>query len=123
MNNYEDVYRQYVKSRLHFQQSEEEALDYDTFLKEYCIFCIDLSPFDLSVNEQLQISMTLADWGEHFNPFFAGNTDEDSTYMSPAIVCNLFKDKILKLEPDRKCSLADMITAKQNEEQLVNSFV
>ena len=43
--------------------------------------------------------------------------------MSPAIICNLFKDKILKLEPDRKCSLADMITSKQSEEQLVNTFV
>lgn len=122
MNNYEDVYRQYVKSRLHFQQSEDEALDYESFLKEYCIFCIDLSPFDLSVNEQLRINMTLADWGEDFNPFHAGN-DKDLQYMSPAIICNLFKDKILKLEPDRKCSLADMITAKQSEEQLTNTFV
>lgn len=122
MNNYEDVYRQYVKSRLHFQQSEEEALDYESFLKEYCIFCIDLSPFDLSVNEQLRINMTLADWGQGFNPFHAGN-NKDLQYMSPAIICNLFKDKILKLEPDRKCSLADMITAKQSEEQLVNTFV
>lgn len=122
MNNYEDVYRQYVKSRLHFQQSEEEALDYETFLKEYCIFCVDLSPFDLSVNEQLRINMTLADWGDGFNPFKAGN-DDNEQYMSPAIICNLFKDKILKLEPDRKCSLADMITAKQSEDQLVNTFV
>lgn len=122
MNNYEDVYRQYVKSRLHFQQSEDEALDYESFLKEYCIFCIDLSPFDLSVNENLRINMTLADWGDHFNPFCAGN-DDTNTYMSPAIICNLFKDKILKLEPDRKCSLADMITAKQSEDQLVNTFV
>lgn len=122
MNNYEDVYRQYVKSRLHFQQSEDEALDYESFLKEYCIFCIDLSPFDLSVNEQLRINMTLADWGEDFNPFHAGNY-KDLQYMSPAIICNLFKDKILKLEPDRKCSLADMITAKQSEEQLTNTFV
>lgn len=123
MNNYEDVYRQYVKSRLHFQQSEEEALDYESFLKEYCIFCIDLSPFDLSVNEQLRINMTLADWGDEFNPFYAGNSESTEKYMSPAIICNLFKDKILKLEPDRKCSLADMITAKQSEEQLVNTFV
>lgn len=122
MNNYEDVYRQYVKSRLHFQQSEDEALDYESFLKEYCIFCVDLSPFDLSVNEQLRINMTLADWGDRFNPFYAGNS-ESLQYMSPAIICNLFKDKILKLEPDRKCSLADMITAKQNEEQLTNTFV
>lgn len=123
MNNYEDVYRQYVKSRLHFQQSEDEALDYESFLKEYCIFCIDLSPFDLSVNEQLRINMTLADWGENFNPFYAGNDESTKQYMSPAIICNLFKDKILKLEPDRKCSLADMITAKQSEEQLTNTFV
>ena len=122
MNNYEDVYRQYVKSRLHFQQSEDEALDYESFLKEYCIFCIDLSPFDLSVNEQLRINMTLADWGNDFNPFHAGNY-KNNQYMSPAIICNLFKDKILKLEPDRKCSLADMITAKQSEEQLTNTFV
>ena len=121
MNNYEDVYRNYVKARLHFQQSEEEALDYETFLKEYCIFCIDLSPFDLSVNEQIQIVMTLPDWGTGFNPFYAGN-DSTGTYMTQSIICNLFKDKILKLEPNRQCSLANMIDTKENVNQQTNMF-
>ena len=122
MNNYEDVYRNYVKARLHFQQSEEEALDYETFLKEYCIFCVDLSPFDLSVNEQLQILMTIPDWDDNFNPFFAGN-DNNGTYMTQSIICNLFKDKILKLEPNRTCSLANMIDTKESITQQTNIFV
>ena len=122
MNNYEDVYRNYVKARLHFQQSEDEALDYETFLKEYCIFCIDLSPFDLSVNEQIQILMTLPDWDDSFNPFFAGN-DSNGAYMTQSIICNLFKDKILKLEPNRTCSLANMIDTKESVNQQTNIFV
>lgn len=122
MDNYEDVYKQYVRARLHFQQSEEEALDYYTFLKEYCIYCIDLSPFDLPTNQTINVKMVLSDWRNKFNPFCAGN-DSDQEYQSPSIICNLFKDRILRLEPGRKCGLYNMLTPAKSEEEQTNQFV
>lgn len=122
MDNYEDVYKQYVRARLHFQQSEDEALDFETFLKEYCIYCIDLSPFDLPTNQTINVKMVLSGWRSGFNPFCAANTDT-LNYQSPSIICNLFKDKILRLEPGRKCGLLDMLTPSKAEEEQVNQFV
>lgn len=115
--NYEDVYRQYVKARLHFQQSEDEALDFETFMKEYCIYCIDLSCFNLSPNENIKINMGFGPWAQtNYNPYWAYNTnDSTNPYMSSSIICNLFCDKVLRLLPNRRVELADLITTNTVE--------
>lgn len=129
--NYEDVYRQYVKARLHFQQSEEEALDFNTFMKEYCIYCVDLSPFDISPGDQIKITMNMSSWGGDYNPYYAYNSKATITtpnqvdgtardniparYTSSNIICNLFCDKVLRLLPGRQIQLADMISTSTVE--------
>jgi hypothetical protein len=117
MSNYQDVYRQYVKARLHFQQEEEEALDFETFIKEYCIFCIDLSCFELSVNENIRITMAFSNWTQtDYNPYFAYNTSGAGTKQtSTNIICNLFCDKVLRLLPNRRIELADLMTTNTVE--------
>lgn len=117
MSNYQDVYRQYVKARLHFQQEEEEALDYETFIKEYCIFCIDLSCFELSVNENIRITMAFSNWQQSdYNPYFAYNTKTTGAKQtSTNIICNLFCDKVLRLLPNRRIELADLMTTNTVE--------
>lgn len=123
--NYEDVYRQYVKARLHFQQSEEEALDFDTFMKEYCIYCVDLSPFDISPGDQIKITMNMSTWGGTYNPYYSYNETKKQEglpggdlvprYASSNIICNLFCDKVLRLLPGRQIQLADMISTSTVE--------
>lgn len=123
--NYEDVYRQYVKARLHFQQSEEEALDFNTFMKEYCIYCVDLSPFDISPGDQIKVIMNFSSWGGSYNPYFSYNSsstwstpdgdDVPARYTSSNIICNLFCDKVLRLLPGRQIQLADMISTSTVE--------
>jgi hypothetical protein len=118
--NYQDVYRQYVKARLHFQQSEDEAIDFETFLKEYCIYCIDLSCFNLSPNENIKITMGFTAWDQrNYSPYYAYNSKEISgvkqNYMSSSIICNLFCDKVLRLLPNRRVELADLMTTNTVE--------
>ena len=118
--NYEDVYRQYVKARLHFQQSEDEALDFNTFMKEYCIYCVDLSPFDISPGDQLKITMNFSSWGGNYNPYCSYNCDTSldgipARYTSSNIIANLFCDKVLRLLPGRQIQLADMISTSTVE--------
>ena len=117
INNYEDVYRQYCKARLHFQQSEDEAIDFNMFIKEYCVFCVDLSCFDLSPNENIRITMAFASWPQsNYNPYYAKNSKADArSYMSSSIICNLFCDKVLRLLPNRQIQLADLITTNTVE--------
>ena len=114
MANYQNIYEQYKRARLHFQQLEDEALDLETFLKEYCVFCIDLSCFTLSPNENIRITMTTSDWGTNYNPFYAYN-NETQIYTNSTLICNLFCDKVLRLLPNRRVELADMITANTSE--------
>ena len=132
ISNYEDVYRQYVKARLHFQQSEDEALDFNTFMKEYCIYCVDLSPFDISPGDQIKITMNFSSWEGAYNPYYSYNTkatipvptggdrsaarpEIPQRYTSSNIICNLFCDKVLRLLPGRQIQLADMISTSTVE--------
>lgn len=111
MSNYQNVYEQYKRARLHFQQLEDEALDFDTFMKEYCIFCVDLSCFTLSPNENIRIELTFDNWSSGYNPYYAYNTTaNDSPYVCSALACDLFCDKVLRLLPNRQVELADMMT-------------
>lgn len=121
--NYEDAYKQYIRARLHFQQSEEEALDFDMFCKEYCVYCVDLSCFQLAPNENLKITIMTASWNQgnnagtanvYYNPFYFNNTN-NTRYQSTAIIVDLFCDQVLRLIPDRRVELATMITTDKKE--------
>ena len=112
--NYQDAYRQYVKARLHFQQTEEEALDFETFCKEYCIYCVDLSCFNLSPNENIRLNFGFGNWATDYNPYHAKNKTTND-YMSSSIICNLFCDKVLRLLPNRQIQLADLMTTSSVE--------
>lgn len=123
--NYQDAYKQYVKARLHFQQAEEEAIDFDMFCKEYCVYCIDLSCFQLAPNENLKITITTGAWNQQdnagtanvaYNPFFFNdNNAAGNRYQSTAIIADLFCDQVLRLMPDRRIEMATMITTDKKE--------
>lgn len=119
MANYQNVYDQYRKARYHFFQSEDEALDFNTFLKEYCIYCVDLSLFTLSPGENIRITLATSAWDGKYNPYFTGNAKmidtEAGKYMSSTLICNLFCDKVLRLLPNRRVELADMMTTSTVE--------
>lgn len=95
--NFEDVYKQYVKARKHFWEEENEALDFETFMKEYCVYCVDLSPFKLSPNENIRISIQYSEWTGNYNPYYANNYETDGNYYSSRIICDLYYDKVLKI--------------------------
>ena len=40
-------------------------------MKEYCIYCVDLSPFDISPGDQIKITMNMSSWGGTYNPYYA----------------------------------------------------
>lgn len=116
MANYQNVYDQYRKARYHFFQSEDEALDFNTFLKEYCIYCVDLSLFTLSPGENIRITLATSAWDDEYNPFYTSNySAAGEHYISSTLICNLFCDKVLRLLPNRRVELADMMTTSTVE--------
>lgn len=115
--NYTDVYDQYVKARAHFGELESEAIPFEMFMKEYCIFCVDLSCFTLTPGENIRITMITEDWADGYNPFHAGN-DSTHSYMSSNILCAFYSDKILRLLPDR-VEIADMFVNKADDTNMM----
>ena len=119
--NYEDVYKQYVKARKHFWEEENEALDFDTFMKEYCVYCIDLSPFKLSPNENIMINIQYSEWGKSdantlYNPYYENNTQATGyRNLSTRMLCNLYYDKVLKIGSG-VFELKDAFDVKQESE-------
>ena len=120
--NYTEVYNQYLKAREHFGQLPEEGLDFVTFMKEYCIYCVDLSPFAIAAGENIRVEFTCAPWETGYNPFYYHNvsTENDtSMYKSKNFLINFYSDKVLRLLPDRRVELADMFAPK-GESDLTN---
>lgn len=120
--NYTEVYNQYLKAREHFGQLPEEGLDFVTFMKEYCIYCVDLSPFAIAAGENIRVEFTCAPWDANYNPFYYHNVstaDNTSNYKSKNFLINFYSDKVLRLLPDRRVELADMFAPK-GESDLTN---
>lgn len=114
--NYQDVYEQYLKAREQFGQIPEEGLDYITFLKEYCMYCVDLSPFTISPGENLRIEMTFGEWSNHYNPYYLNNVDTN-TQLSKNILTLFYSDKILRLLPNQNVELADLFQARTEADE------
>lgn len=114
--NYQCVYREYLKAREQFGQIAEEGLDFVTFLKEYCIYCVDLSPFTIGAGENLRIEMVCDDWAATYNPYHENNKPLRS-YMSKQIFTLFYSDKILRLLPNQNVELADLFKARQEPDE------
>lgn len=112
--NYEDAYKNYKEARRHFMESPDEALTFEAFMKEYCIFCFDLSCFTLAPNENLRIFMTYSDWYNDYNPYCDMN-DGQKNYSSSQLFVSLFCDKVLRIMPNRRVELANLITTNTAE--------
>lgn len=120
--NYTEVYNQYLKAREHFGQLPEEGLDFVTFMKEYCIYCVDLSPFAIAAGENIRVEFTCAPWSQGYNPFYyhnVSNNTDTSNYKSKNFLINFYSYKVLRLLPDRRVELADMFAPK-GEADLTN---
>lgn len=95
--NYEDVYKQYLRARRHFWEEENEGLDFETFMKEYCIYCIDLSQFTLTAGETLNVDIQYSEWTGYYNPYYTNNNGQTGDYYSTRMMCNLYYDEVLKI--------------------------
>lgn len=116
--NYQDVYEQYLKAREQFGQIAEEGIDYITFLKEYCMYCVDLSPFTISPGENLRIELTFGEWKGTYNPYYENNSSsEGSQKLSQNILTLFYSDKILRLLPNQNVELADLFQARTEADE------
>ena len=117
--NYTEAYEAYKKARLHFSQLESDAISYMDWLKSYCCFVADLSPFDLTANEQIRITVKFNTWAAGYNPFYYYNWSTSTNhlpagitpnYSTSCILCNLYADSILRLYGEDKVEIAQLFS-------------
>lgn len=121
IENYQSVYQEYLKAREQFGQLREEGLDYETFIKEYCIFCVDLSPFSFGSGENLRVEMVFDSWADNYNPYCKNNDGTSTTisnyYISKNIYCLFYSDKVLRLLPNQNVELGDLFQIKTETDE------
>lgn len=121
IENYQGVYREYLKAREQFGQLYEEGIDYETFIKEYCIYCVDLSCFTISPGENLRIEMVFDDWDATYSPYYINNAVTANGYSSKQIYTLFYSDKVLRLLPNQNVELADLFQPRTEADE-VNSL-
>ena len=136
--NYLEAYEQYKKCRAHFNQLEDEAIDFIPWLKSYFMFCIDLSPFDLTAGEQIRINIKFGTWQTDYNPFYFWNwktvtstantsyhnipTSLTPVYASSQILVSLYSDQILRLLPNQKVEIVQLFSETEKIDKNVNEM-
>lgn len=115
--NYQCVYKEYLKAREQFGQIAEEGIDYINFIKEYCIFCVDLSTFTIGAGENLRVELVFEDWADDYNPYYSNNDATNGEYLSKQIYTFFYSDKILRLLPNQNVELADLFQAKTEADE------
>lgn len=99
--NYLEVYKAYLEAREHFGECKDEAIPYLDFMKDYLIFCVDLSNFKLNAKTKLNITLKTANYQNGFNPFFRYNridiNGDLQDYISNAILFNMYSQQVLKI--------------------------
>lgn len=118
IQNYQEVYQAYLSAREQFGQIKEEGVDYMTFLKEYCIFCVDLSPFSINAGENLRVEMVFDDWNPNYSPYHAlNNGGVANGYVAKQILCMCYMDKVLRLLPNAQVELSDLFAARTEADE------
>lgn len=81
MLDYAEVYEEYRKARKFFGKQPEGALAFDEFIKDYCIYVVDMSSFALPRGTKIVVEVEYANWnGKDYSGIGTG-----STSTSPAL--------------------------------------
>ena len=108
--DYGEAYEQYKQLRLLFGKSPDNALDYWTYLKDYCVIPIDLTGTNIPPNTRVYISLQFENWSNNYNPLNYGNL-ETNRYLSTNIMCVFLGRNVLLYKPDGGCEVKNVLSA------------
>lgn len=108
--DYREAYEQYKQLRLLFGKSPDNAIDYWTYLKDYCIIPIDLTGTNIPPNTRIYISLQFDNWNNNYNPLHYGNLSTNQ-YLSTNIMCVFLGRNVLVYKPDGGCEVKNVLSA------------
>lgn len=116
--DYREAYDQFKKLRLLFGKAPDNALDYWTWLKDYCIIPIDLAGSNIPPNTRILVTLQFASWGTNYSPLYYGNNKkQESNKLTTNLLAIYLGHDVLQYNPDGTCIVKHVLSANPNEKQ------
>lgn len=116
--DYREAYDQFKKLRLLFGKAPDNALDYWTWLKDYCIIPIDLAGSNIPPNTRILITLQFASWDPKYNPLCLGNNGNLTNKSTTNLLAIYLGHDVLQYNPDGTCIVKHVLSANPNEKQI-----
>ena len=115
--DYREAYDQFKKLRLLFGKAPDNAMDYWTWLKDYCIIPIDLAGSNIPPNTRILITLQFASWDPKYNPLCLGNNGNLTSKSTTNLLAIYLGHDVLQYNPDGTCIVKHVLSANPNEKQ------
>lgn len=116
-NDYREIYEQMKELRLLFGKSPDNAVDYNTFLKDYFIIPIDLTGSNIPPNTRIFVNFQFDNWQEPYNPLYFGNNKANNK-LTTNLMAIYFGRDVLTYNPDGTCIVKHILSANPTEKKV-----
>jgi hypothetical protein len=120
--DYRESYEQFKNLRLLFGKSPDNAMDYYTYLKDYCLIPIDLAGTNIPPNTRILVTIQFANWHSPYNPLYYGNVEKNGNQTTTNLLAIFLGSDVLAYNPDGTCVVKHVLSAipKEKNVNLVN---
>lgn len=120
--DYRESYEQFKNLRLLFGKSPDNAMDYYTYLKDYCLIPIDLAGTNIPPNTRILVTIQFANWHSPYNPLYYGNVEAQGNQTTTNLLAIFLGSDVLAYNPDGTCVVKHVLSAipKEKSVNIVN---
>ena len=120
--DYRESYEQFKNLRLLFGKSPDNAMDYYTYLKDYCLIPIDLAGTNIPPNTRILVTIQFANWHSPYNPLYYGNVEANGNQTTTNLLAIFLGSDVLAYNPDGTCVVKHVLSAipKEKSVNIVN---
>lgn len=116
--DYREAYDQMKKLRLLFGKSMDSAMDYYTWMKDYCFIPIDCAGTNISSSTRLYVDIQYDSWTGNYNPLYYGNVKATGNQLSTNLLAVYLGSQVLSYLPAGTCEVKSILTVNPMEKNV-----
>ena len=116
--DYREAYDQMKKLRLLFGKSMDNAMDYYTWMKDYCFIPIDCTGTNISSSTRLYVDIQYDSWTGNYNPLYYGNVKATGNQLSTNLLAVYLGSQVLSYLPAGTCEVKSILTVNPMEKNV-----